>query len=61
MAACEDPNFAAAIGAGDVDIAALHINVDTSELSVVLQQTLLMTHMYCKAQTHGYLCIFHLN
>ena len=49
MAAREDPDFAAAIGADDIDIAALHENVDTSELSVALQRTLLTTGMYCNA------------
>ena len=61
MAAREDPSFATAIGAADVDIAALHANVDTSELLVALQQTLLTTGMYCKLRTHRYLCIFHFN
>ena len=61
MAAREDPNFAAAIGAGDVNIAALHANVDTSELSAALQKTLLTSRMYCKTDTHGHLCIFHFN
>ena len=32
----EDPDFAAAIGAQPVDIAALHVNVDTEQLSSAL-------------------------
>ena len=41
MAAREDPDFAAAIGAGAADIAALHRNVDTSDLSAALEKTIL--------------------
>ena len=39
----EDPQFAAAIGAQPVDIAAMHENVDNEDLSLVLEQTMLST------------------
>ena len=39
----EDPAFATAIGAAGVDIAALHENVDTDDLSKTLEQTMLGT------------------
>ena len=39
----EDPDFAAAIGAGGVDIAALHENVNTDDLSKALEQTMFST------------------
>ena len=41
MAAHEDPAFAVAIGTGVTDIAALHENVDTSDLSAALEKTIL--------------------
>ena len=41
MAAHEDPAFAAAIGAGVTDIAVLHENVETSDLSAALEKTIL--------------------
>ena len=39
----EDPDFAAAIGAQPLNIATLHENVDTEQLSTVLEQTMLGT------------------
>ena len=39
----KDPQFAAAIGAQPVNIAAMHENVDTEDLSLVLEQTMLST------------------
>ena len=39
----EDPAFAAAIGAGGIDIATLHENVDMNDLSKALEQTMLGT------------------
>ena len=39
----EDLDFVAAIGAQPVDIAALHVNMDTEQLSSALEQTILST------------------
>ena len=63
MAAHEDPDFAAAIGAGATDIAALHENVDTTELSAALEKTILESHTgkCSKTETHFYSNIFQLN
>ena len=51
MAAHEDPDFAAAIGAGATNIAALHGNVDTSDLSATLEKTILKSHTGKCSQT----------
>ena len=56
----EDPDFAAAIGAQPVDIAALHVNVDTEQLSSALEQTILSTGTG-KCFTILLLLIFYLN
>ena len=39
----EDPDFAAATGAQPINIAALHVNFDTEQLSATLEQTMLGT------------------
>ena len=41
MAACEDPAFAAAIGASVTDITVLHGNVDISDMLAALEKTIL--------------------
>ena len=41
--AWEDPQFVAAIGAQPINITAMHENIETEDLSLVLEQTMLST------------------
>ena len=52
MAAHEDPDFAAAIGAGATDIAALYGNLDMSDLLAALEKTILESRTGKCSQTH---------